>query len=43
MVEREIADLEEAVRNGDRSAVEELRALQLLREMIEAKLLALAA
>jgi hypothetical protein len=42
-VEREIATLEEAVRAGDRAAVAELRALERLGDLIEAKLLALAA
>jgi hypothetical protein len=43
MVEREIEDLAEAIREGDQTALVELRALQILREKIEARLLALAA
>ena len=40
LVEREILDLEEAVRHGDRAALAELHALQVLRDRIEARLLA---
>jgi hypothetical protein len=43
MVEQEIADLEEAVRRGDAEAAVELRELRELRDLIEARLLALAA
>jgi len=43
LVEQEIADLEEAVRRGDAEAAVELRALRELRDLIEARLLALAA